>query len=77
MNVIPEVRDAPEASDVLLTGPGVRLRYGGKSNVWLWRVLRDDPHFPRPMKIRHQRYWRLSELMAYENARRVPNASAA
>ena len=25
-------------------------RYGGRSEMWLWRILRNDPRFPRPMR---------------------------
>jgi predicted DNA-binding transcriptional regulator AlpA len=24
-------------------------RYGGRSDMWLWRILKNDPRFPRPM----------------------------
>ena len=26
-------------------------RYGGKSEMWLWRILRNDSRFPRPLVI--------------------------
>ena len=56
-------------SDVLLTARQVRQRYGDKSDMWLWRVLRDEPQFPRPIYIRKQRYFRLRDLLAFEDAR--------
>ena len=31
------------------TGPQVRKRYGGRSQMWLWRKLKYDPKFPRPL----------------------------
>ena len=31
------------------TGPQVRKRYGGRSAMWLWRKLKYDPRFPRPL----------------------------
>jgi hypothetical protein len=65
-----------EAGEVYLTGPQVRQRFGGKSDMWLWRTLRAEPDFPRPVVIRKQRYFRLSELVAFENANRVEAAKA-
>jgi predicted DNA-binding transcriptional regulator AlpA len=57
-----------EAGEIYLTVPQLRQRFGGKSDMWLWRLLREEPKFPRPVVIRHQRYFRLSELLAFENA---------
>jgi hypothetical protein len=57
-----------EAGEVYLTAPQVRQRFGGKSDMWLWRILRNEPRFPRPLIIRSQRYFRLAELEAFENA---------
>jgi predicted DNA-binding transcriptional regulator AlpA len=51
-----------------LTATQVRLRYGGRSDMWLFRLLRNDPRFPKPMKISKQRYWNLAELLAWEEA---------
>jgi hypothetical protein len=28
-------------------------RYGGRSDMWLWRILKNDPRFPRPMTPGH------------------------
>jgi hypothetical protein len=58
------------ASEVYLTAPQVRARFGSKSDMWLWRMLREDPKFPRPVVLRSHRYFKLSELVAYENAAR-------
>jgi predicted DNA-binding transcriptional regulator AlpA len=60
-----------EAGEIYLTAPQVRQRFGGKSDMWLWRLLHDETSFPRPVVIRHQRYFRLSELVAFENASKV------
>jgi hypothetical protein len=46
----------------------VRQRYGNASDMWLWRRLRDDSKFPRPIEIRKRRYWKLSELIMWERA---------
>jgi hypothetical protein len=61
-------------NDVMLTAPQVRVRYGGRSDMWLWRTLQRDPLFPRPIVIGGHRYFRMSELVAYENERRAPDA---
>jgi hypothetical protein len=61
---------AHEAGEVYLTAPQVCQRFGNKSAMWLWRALREESDFPRPIVIRKQRYFRLGELTAYENAAR-------
>jgi predicted DNA-binding transcriptional regulator AlpA len=55
--------------DVLLPAPKVRKRYGDSSDMWLWRQLKYDPEFPRPLVINGRRYWWLSHLCAYERAK--------
>jgi hypothetical protein len=63
-----------EAGEIYLTAPQVRQRFGGKSDMWLWRLRREEPNFPRPVVIRNQRYFRLSELVAFENASKTEAA---
>lgn len=49
-----------------LTGPQVQARYQ-KSHVTIWRWIRDpELAFPQPMKINRLNYWRLSDLVAWE-----------
>ncbi len=44
-------------------------RYGVTS-MTLWRWLKDaDLKFPQPMRIGRLRYWRLSDLVAWERSR--------
>ena len=64
------------AKDVLLPAKKVRARYGGRPDMWLWRVQRGDPDFPRPVVIRRRRFWRLSELLVWEEKRRCADAVA-
>lgn len=52
--------------DIRLTAPQVRARYGRRSDMWLWRLLRNDPSFPRPLVINSRRYWKVSDLEAWE-----------
>ena len=54
-------------SDVMLTAKQVRTRYGGVSDMALWRWLRDERlAFPRPIVINSRRYWKLSDLAQWE-----------
>lgn len=46
--------------------PSLRTRYGGKSEMWVWRHLANDPEFPKPIKIGNRNFWRLRDLLAYE-----------
>jgi hypothetical protein len=49
-----------------LTGPQVRARYGDRSDVWLWRKLKSDPLFPKPMWMATKRYWDEESLDEYD-----------
>lgn len=40
----------------------VRDICGGVSDMWLWRRLKDDPTFPRPVYVSRRRYWREAEV---------------
>jgi predicted DNA-binding transcriptional regulator AlpA len=47
----------------------VRERYGSLSAMWLWRRLRDDPTFPRPVTFGTKaRFWNVAELDAWDAA---------
>ena len=49
-----------------LTAAQVRLRFGNASAMWLHRRIRDDG-FPSPVRFGTQaRYFRLSEIIAWE-----------
>jgi predicted DNA-binding transcriptional regulator AlpA len=67
-------RKSPEPSEIWLLAADVRKRYGDASVMWLDRRLKDDSGFPKPVYLGRQRYWRLSELEAWERdcARRSP-----
>ena len=65
-----------DANDTLLPTREVRKRYH-VSDTWLDRQLASDADMPRPIYIGNRRYWRLSELVAWENSRpRVPPESS-
>jgi predicted DNA-binding transcriptional regulator AlpA len=59
------------ATDNLGTARQVKRHFGEVSDMWLWRRLRDDPTFPRPLVINGRRYWRWSELRIWEDKHRV------
>jgi hypothetical protein len=61
--------DDDPAADVLLRALQVRKRYGDCSDMWLHRRLHDDSGFPKPVYLGPVRYWRLSDLLAWEAAR--------
>jgi predicted DNA-binding transcriptional regulator AlpA len=52
----------------------VRSRYGNCSDMWVWRRLRDESGFPKPIDISGRRFWKLSELIAWERKRAVEAA---
>lgn len=58
------------AEAVYLPSRAVLDRYGRKHSNWLWRIMKADPDFPKPVPIGNQNYWRLTELEAYEAAKR-------
>jgi len=55
-----------------LTGKQLRLRYGDRGAVWLWRRLKTDPEFPRPILIGRNHFFDLNEVEAYEARQRLP-----
>jgi hypothetical protein len=47
----------------------VKMRYGGVSDMWLHRREREaGSKFPKPVRIKGRKFWRLSELVAYEQS---------
>jgi hypothetical protein len=58
------------ADDVYLSARQTRARYGDISDMSLFRWLRDPKmKFPEPMRIQKRRYWRTSDLLAWERDR--------
>ena len=61
-----------------MPGSQVLRRYGRKNPVWLWRLLRNDPTFPKPIKLSgNQNYWLVSDLEQWEASKREAQAEAA
>jgi predicted DNA-binding transcriptional regulator AlpA len=60
-----------QTGETYITAPQLRARFGGRSDVWLWRLLNDNQaNFPRPVMVRNVRYFRLDEIEAWEEANR-------
>jgi predicted DNA-binding transcriptional regulator AlpA len=52
---------------VWLSSRQVRDRFGGRSAMWLWRRINQDPQFPKPKRLGGRLlFWSLAELEAYE-----------
>jgi predicted DNA-binding transcriptional regulator AlpA len=66
--------DPGSDDDRYLTARMVKERFGGVSDMWLWRRLRHDADFPPPLMIGARRFWKLAELIAWERtcATRTP-----
>ena len=75
-------RDLPRISkDVTVTylnAAQVRTRYGGMSDMALWRWIHDGKlGFPPPIRINGRRFWRSDVLTAWEDTRARELASCA
>ena len=58
-------------NDALIAAKAVLARYGGICGMTLHRWVRDpDLNFSKRLLINGRRYWRLSELLAIDNADR-------
>jgi hypothetical protein len=56
----------PSLDDVLLTAAQLKRRWGGCSDMLLWRRLARDGEMPAPLRMSGRRYWYLSAILAYE-----------
>ena len=65
-NTVGDAGAAISAEEIYLNASKVRQRYG-ISDMALWRWIEDEKvAFPKPLGIGGRRYWRLSELNAFE-----------
>lgn len=59
-----------------ITGPQLLARFGGISDMTLWRWLQDPAlNFPRPLVINRRRYWRLADIETWERAQASSRAA--
>jgi hypothetical protein len=61
------VRAVPPGA-VFINRRQLQARYGNISHMTIERKLTGDPDFPRPTFFGAQRFWKISELEAYERA---------
>ncbi len=55
-----------------LTAPQVRQRFAGISDMTLWRWMHDERMgFPKPVVINRRRYFRLTDIEAFEKRQPV------
>lgn len=67
----------PPASDAHMTGPQMLMRFGGISEMTLWRWLRDPTlNFPKPLVINRRRYWRVVDIEKWERDQATGKAAA-
>ena len=57
-----------QSNECFLTARQTRARYGNVSDMWLHRRLHDASGFPQPVVICGRRFWRLSDLAAWERS---------
>jgi len=58
-----------DGSPCYISATKLRARYGGISDMTIWRWLADQSlAFPRPLIINRRRFWRLDELEAWERS---------
>lgn len=53
---------------VWITAKQVCDRYGGRSQMWLWRKLHDDSNFPRATYFGRIQFFNVAELEGYERS---------
>ena len=64
-------------NDEFLTARQLRKRYGNRSHMWVARRLKDDPDFPRPYYFGQLRFFKLSDLEAWERQQAAKSREAA
>lgn len=62
-NFSPDV--STHADDLLVPASAVRKKLGNVSDMTLWRRLKHDPQFPRPIVMAGRRYWWESTIDKY------------
>jgi predicted DNA-binding transcriptional regulator AlpA len=54
--------------EIFLKTRQVQARWGGVSHMFVERRLKNDATFPKPVFLGRLRFWKLSELEAWEAA---------
>ena len=56
----------PPGSSYISAAQLRKYRYGDRSHMWLVRLLKSDPDFPRPVKFGRMNFYSVEALEAYE-----------
>ena len=60
------VTEQSVTNETFLSARRVMTRYG-VSDMWIWRRMNEEGgKFPQPLRINGRRFWRVSDLLAYE-----------
>jgi hypothetical protein len=70
----PSARAPPLPVPTYIDAPQLLARFGGRSHMWLVRLLARDPTFPRPVNGR-LRFWKLDDLIAWERETAAKSAA--
>jgi predicted DNA-binding transcriptional regulator AlpA len=54
------------AGAIWMTSNQVCARYGGKSHMWLWRKIKRDPDFPKPVYFGRMMMFSIAEQDGYD-----------
>ena len=68
-------RGPPIPDPTYIDAPQLLARFGGRSHMWLVRLLERDQSFPRPVKIGRLRFWKLDDLIAWERETAAKSAA--
>ena len=66
-----------QANQEYLSSNQLRARYGGRSHMWVERRLKYDKGFPRPVYFGRLRFWKLSDIEAWERQQATKTHEAA
>jgi predicted DNA-binding transcriptional regulator AlpA len=57
----------PQAESKYISAAQVCERYGNRSHMWLERMIRDNPGFPKPIKLgKSMRFFLVEDLVRFE-----------
>ena len=64
-------------TETYLTGPQVCARFGGISDMTLWRWLSNPAlGFPKPLVVNRRRYWPLADIETWERTQASQSVAA-
>ena len=70
-------RGPPLPDAAYIDAPQLLARFGGRSHMWLVRLLERDKTFPRPVKIGRLRFFKITDLVAWERTTAAKSSRAA